>query len=176
RGTVLRRANKGFNVPGGTTIAGGPVVPAGLFPENWIVANPQFAQANYWSNSGTSKYSSVQVQGTLRPTQGVSVQGTYIMSRSMQTPLVGFAAGSGLTTAQTYTNPTQRDKDYTLSPNNVTHDFRSYGTFELPIGPNKLLFSGSSGVLARVIEGWQSSFIVNLSTGQPGTISASYLN
>lgn len=66
RGTVLRRANKGFNVPGGTTIAGGPAVPAGLFPENWIVANPQFAQANYWTNSGTSKYNSLQVQGTLQ--------------------------------------------------------------------------------------------------------------
>ena len=46
RGNVLRRANKGFNVPGGTTIAGGPVVPAGLFPETWISANPQFNQAN----------------------------------------------------------------------------------------------------------------------------------
>jgi hypothetical protein len=42
-GTVLRRANKGFNVAGGTTIAGGPIIPAGLFPENWIVSNPQFA-------------------------------------------------------------------------------------------------------------------------------------
>src|SRR5207248_272005 len=34
RGTVLTRANKGFNVPGGTSVAGGPVVPAGLFPAN----------------------------------------------------------------------------------------------------------------------------------------------
>jgi hypothetical protein len=125
RGTVPRRANKGFNVPGGTTIAGGPVVPAGLFPENWIVANPQFGQSNYWTNSGTSKYNSFQVQGTLRPTQGLSFQGTYILSRSMQTPLVGSAAGSGLTTAQTYTNPVERNKDYALSPNHVTHDFRS---------------------------------------------------
>src|SRR6185436_20845988 len=61
RGTVLKRANLGINVPGGTTIAGGPVVPAGLFPSNWISANPQFgtgtgigAGANYWSNTGTS--------------------------------------------------------------------------------------------------------------------------
>src|SRR5262249_40852976 len=95
---------------------------------------------------------------------------------SMQTPLVGFAAGSGLTTAQTYTNPVERNKDYALSPSHVTHDFRSYGTFALPIGPNKMLLGNSSGVLARVIEGWQSSFIVNLSTGQPANISASYLN
>src|SRR5207248_10094396 len=83
RGTVLKRANLGFNVPGGTTIAGGPVVPAGLFPANWITANPQFgtgtglgAGANYWSNTGSSKYNSVQLQGTLRPTHGMTLQAT----------------------------------------------------------------------------------------------------
>jgi hypothetical protein len=176
RGNVLRRANKGFNVPGGAAIPGGPVVPAGLFPENWISANPQFAQANYWTNSGKSNYHSLQVQGTLRPTQGLSVQGTYIWSRSLETPLVGAALGSGLNTAPTFTNPTERDKDYALSPNHVTHDFRSYGTFELPIGPGKLLLRNSSGVLARLAEGWQTSFIVNLNTGQPASITATYLN
>jgi hypothetical protein len=128
RGTVLRRANKGFKVPGGTAIAGGPVVPAGLFPENWIVANPQFAQANYWTNSGKTKYHSMQIQGTVRPTRGVTVQGTYVWSKSMETPLVTAAAGSGLNVAQSYTNPVDRERDYALSPNNVTHDFRSYGT------------------------------------------------
>jgi hypothetical protein len=176
RGTVLRRANKGFNVPGGTTIPGGPEVPAGLFPENWIVANPQFNQANYWTNSGKSKYHSLQIQGTVRPAHGVNVQGTYIWSRSLETPLVTAAAGSGLNVNPTYTNPVDRERDYTLSPNHATHDFRSYGTFELPIGPGRTLFGKSSGVLARVIEGWQSSFIVNLSTGQPASITASYLN
>jgi hypothetical protein len=94
----------------------------------------------------------------------------------METPLVSFAAGSGLTSAQTYTNPVEREKDYRLSPSNAKHDFKGYGTFELPIGPGKLLFSGSHGVLARVIEGWQSSFIVNLSAGQPANIPASYVN
>src|SRR5205807_83157 len=49
RGTVLRRANRGFNIPGGTAIAGASVVPAGLFPENWISANPQLSQANYYT-------------------------------------------------------------------------------------------------------------------------------
>jgi len=176
RGNVLRRANKGFNVPGGTTIAGGPVVPAGLFPENWIAVNPQFNQANYWSNTGSSNYHSMQVQGTLRPTQGISVQGTYVWSRSMETPLVGAALGSGLNTVPSFTNPTERNQDYGLSPNHVTHDFRSYGTFELPIGPGKLLLNNSSGVLARIAEGWTTSFIVNLSTGQPTSISSTYLN
>jgi hypothetical protein len=48
--------------------------------------------------------------------------------------------------------------------------------FELPVGPGKLLFRNSSGVLARLVEGWQTSFIINASTGQPATISSTYLN
>ena len=63
-----------------------------------------------------------------------------------------------------------------LSPGNATHDFKTYGTFELPIGPGKLLMGGSHGVLARVIEGWQASAVVNLSSGPPASISASYTN
>ncbi len=101
RGTVLKRANLGFNVPGGTTIAGGPVVPAGQFPANWISANPQFSTgtalgsgALYWSNTGSSKYNSLQLQGTMRPTHGMTFQATYTFSKSMQTPLVSFAAGN----------------------------------------------------------------------------------
>jgi hypothetical protein len=159
------------------------VVPAGLFPANWISANPQFgtgtglgAGASYWSNTGTSKYNSVQLQGTLRPTYGVTLQATYIFSKSMQTPLVSFAAGNGLSTAQIYTNPVDRLKDYQLSPGNATHDFKTYGTFELPIGPGKLLMGGSHGVLARAVEGWQASGILNLSSGPPASISSSYTN
>jgi hypothetical protein len=52
------------------------------------------------------------------------------------------------------------------------HDFRTNGTFALPIGPNKLLFPNISGPLARAIEGWQMGWIVNLNSGQPMNISA----
>jgi hypothetical protein len=171
-GTVLRRANRGFNVPGGTTIAGGQVIPAGLFPENWIVMNPQFANARFWMNSGKSNYHSLQVQTTLRPTAGISFQTTYVWSKALEVAGLN-GNGGGLTSGDpVYTNPADRFADYTLAPGHVSHDFRSFGTFELPIGPNKLLFSNSSGVVARIIEGWQASFIINASTGQHGNISA----
>ncbi|HLQ75913.1 MAG TPA: hypothetical protein VK210_01080, partial [Terriglobia bacterium] len=171
-GTVLRRANRGFNVPGGTTIAGGPVIPAGLFPENWIVSNPQFGAARYWMNAGKSNYHSLQVQTTVKPITGVSVQTTYVFSKALEVAGIN-GNGGGLTSGDpVYTNPAERAKDYALSGNNVTHDFRSFGTFELPIGPNKLFLGNSTGVLAHVVEGWQSSFIVNASSGQPASIVA----
>jgi hypothetical protein len=160
RGTVLRRANRGINVPGGTTIAGAPVVPAGLFPENWITVNPQFNQANYYTNSGSSLYHSLQVQSTLRPTQGLSFQGTYLWSKAM--------AISGTS----YTNPAEREKEYILAGNHRTHEFRSNGTFELPIGPNKLLLPNASGWLARLTERWETSVIFNLASGSPTSVTA----
>lgn len=172
RGTVLKRANLGINVPGGVTVTGAPAVPAGLFPSNWISANPQFNQANFYTNSGKSNYHSLQLQSTLRPTSGFTIQGTYVWSRSLETPLNGSSLANGLQTAPVFTNPTDRDKDYGLSPNHVTHDFRSNGTFELPIGPGKMLLRNSSGLVARLTEGWATSFIVNLSTGQPISVSA----
>ena len=160
RGTVLKRANLGFNVPGGTTIAGGPVVPAGIFPANWITANPQFSTASLYSDSGSSNYHSVQIQGTLRPIHGFSYQGTYLFSKSL-----------GIS-ASTYTNPADRNADYTTTGSDQRHNFRSNGTFELPIGPNKLLLGNSTGVLARIVERWQSSLIYNFSSGIPVSITA----
>jgi hypothetical protein len=160
QGTVLTRANRGFNVPGGTTVAGAPAVPAGLFPSNWITANPQFDDVNYYTNTGKSNYHSLQLQGTLRPVAGLGVQGTYVWSRAM-----ALSAG-------TYTNPLERDRDYGLSGSHITHDFRANGTFDLPFGPNRLLFRNSSGWVARTLEGWQTSFILNLNSGTPASIVA----
>ncbi len=62
------------------------------------------------------------------------------------------------------------------SAQTVTHDFRSYGTFALPIGPNKLLLGKSSGWVAGFVEGWQTSFILNLSTGNAASVTSTYLN
>ena len=40
--------------------------------------------------------------------------------------------------------------------------------FELPFGPGKRLFRNTFRIGgARLLEGWQTSFIVNLSTGSP---------
>jgi hypothetical protein len=74
--------------------------------------------------------------------------------------------------AGTYTNPVDRDQDYNLAGNHVTHDFRANGTISLPFGPNRLLFGHSTGWLARTVEGWQTSVIINANTGGPTSVSA----
>jgi len=163
RGAVLKRANIGFNVPGGnsgSSIPSNIVVPAGLFPANWITANPQVSNANLYTNTGKSNYHSLQMQTTMRATQGLTFQGTYVWSRSL---------GIG---SSGYTNPADRDRDYNLSATHVTHDFRANGTFSLPFGPGQPFLRNTSGWMARIVEGWQTSFILNANTGTPANIVA----
>jgi hypothetical protein len=54
-----------------------------------------------------------------------------------------------------------------LQANHRAHDLRSFGTFELPFGPGKLLGRDSSGWFARAIEGWKVGAIVNMTSGAP---------
>jgi hypothetical protein len=152
-----------------------PVIPAGVrgavlrfnnFPENFITTNPQIGGAtNFLTTQYSNNYHSLEAQFTMRPTHGVGFTSTYTWSKNLG---VGQAGGLGAT----YTTLADRHADYALQSDTRIHDFRTNGTFELPIGPNKLLMSGSSGTLARIVEGWQMGWIVNLNSGQPMSITA----
>jgi hypothetical protein len=153
-----------------------PAIPAGVlggvmryngFAENFIVTNPQFGGVNLITNNISNNYHSLNAAITLRPIHGVTTETTYSWSKNLG---AGFPGTDGL--GQVFTDPLNRRADYALLPDTRIHDFRSNGTFSLPVGPNQLLLRNSSGVLARVIEGWQMSWIVNLNTGQPLNIAA----
>ncbi len=133
---------------------------SGLFPENFIVTNPQFSSATFQNNMGHNNYHSLQTQWTLQPTHGLYYQATYTWSKNLGVPTSG------------YTVPWDRHGDYTIVGSNRTHEFRNNGYFELPIGPSSLLFKNSTGALARALEHWQVGWIFNLASGAPQSITA----
>jgi hypothetical protein len=150
------------------TLSGSVLRNSGRFPENFIKTNPQFNTAVLETNLGHANYHSVQTQVSMRPTAGLSLQGTYTFSRNLgQTPGGGANGTGGL-----FTDPADRMADYTLLPSHRQHALVTYGTFELPVGPNKLLFSNASGIWARLAEGWQASWVANLASGSPANVSA----
>jgi hypothetical protein len=150
-------------------LASGLTLPATrCYAENYLTANPQLNGATYIGNLARSNYHALQASYTLRPTLGFSVQTTYSWAKSMQLSAgAGPAlANAGTTGGAAYTDPLMRDLDRARGLESL-HSLRSNGTIELPIGPNKLLFSGASGWVARLIEGWQTGFILNLGSGVP---------
>jgi len=131
---------------------------AGL-PENFIMTNPQFGTVNLRTNWGKSNYHSMQTQVTLRPTAGVSLQLSYTWSKNLGN------LGAG------YTDPRDRAGDYTVLGSDRPHVLTSYGTYDLPIGPNKLFFGKASGFVARFLENWQANWIATVSSGTPINIT-----
>jgi hypothetical protein len=123
--------------------------------ENFVVANPQFAAVNVQGNRGYSNYHSLQAQVTLRPTHGFSVVGSYTFSKNL-----------GIS-GNTPTDPRDFDADYTVTSNDRRHVFTSYGTFELPIGPDGLFLKSKNGFLSRLLQNWQASWVLSMSTGTP---------
>ena len=147
----------------GTGKGGGLYTTNGL-PQNFFVLNPQFATVNYYDNSASSSYHSVQIQATKRLSHGLANQFTYTWSRALD-----ISDGDGIISPR--------------DPNNVrlekgragfdrSHILTSAGTYELPFGPNRLLLRNGTGWIQRFVERWQLGGIFNYSSGQPLTITA----
>jgi len=134
-----------------STTLNGEVLRAAGMPENYIQASRQFSAVTYNGNFNHNNYHSMQAQVTLRPTHGLGLSATYTWSRQLGS--LG------------YTDFGNRAADYGVTGGR-NHAFTSYGTFDLPFGPNRWLASGvSPNVLGRIIGGWQMSWIHTMATG-----------
>ncbi|MEJ2112077.1 MAG: hypothetical protein P8Z37_19645, partial [Acidobacteriota bacterium] len=69
-------------------------------------------------------------------------------------------------------DPFDQKSGYALLGGDRTHNWVTYGNYELPFGPGKLVGTDTSGVLAKVIEGWTLGWITQVSSGAPLNISA----
>jgi len=130
-------------------------IPTRCFPEDYFVTNPQFNTATYWGNLTHNNYHSVQFQHTLRSTQGSNLQTTYTWSKLLTDHY------------NNWVDPRHRQADYSEDYAGVPTELRMNGTFELPIGPNRLFFNSTRGWVARMLEQWQLSIVYNWGSGQP---------
>ena len=146
------------------TNASGGLLRNGRLPENYIVKNPQFLNALLHSNPGSSTYHSMQVAVNKGLSHGFTTETTYTWSRALG------EADDDL--VKLYVDPLNRSRDKALLSFHRTHDLRSNGTFELPIGPGHRLLGTSSPILSRVVQDWQLGIMFGISSGAPLTIQA----
>jgi hypothetical protein len=134
----------------------------GGLPENFIANNPQFNNVTLTTNPGSSIYHSLELQATMRPTAGFSYQASYTWSKAITN-----CENSG---CSTWIHPLERSLSRGLQGSDRTHGFRSSGIFELPFGPRRALLGNSTGVLARLAEQWQLSWLFTANSGAPLSI------
>ena len=122
-----------------------------------------YGSVDYKSDIGSSTYNALQLTLERRFTNGISFQGRYTWSHSINDGSVGGGESNGPENV----NCLACDKGPSVFDvrNNVTMN----AVYELPFGPGKP-FLNSSGVLGRIFGGWQLSSIGMWHTGHPLTI------
>jgi len=138
---------------------GGAYLETNGFPRNFVKANPQFNNATFTNNNGHSNYHSMQLAVTLRPTAGVNFTSTYTWSKNL--------GRTGLT------DPRNLNLDYTLLGSHRTHNWVTYGGWDLPFGQGRLIGNDMDAIFDRIIGGWNLSWIGTVQSGSPLNISAS---
>jgi Ca-activated chloride channel homolog len=152
QGSVLRYANSRY---------------PGMFPENYILANPQLSTAMLRGNLIHSNYHSMQAQVMIRPTGGISFTSTYTLAKNLADQ-----PGAGSRDAGNWTDPLNRTMDYRLSYT-PKHQWNTYGYVDLPFGPNGFFFRNvQNGIVKQMIEGWQLSWNMSMQSGSPQQVSS----
>ncbi|MBL8229320.1 MAG: carboxypeptidase regulatory-like domain-containing protein [Bryobacterales bacterium] len=149
-----------------TNVRGG-LLRNGGFPENWIVANPQFDSARLTSNYAASSYHSMQVEVVKRFSRGWTFQGNYTWAKTL-----GEEEGAEQEFVDSYRDLRNWRLDKRLLSFHRTHVIRTNALWELPFGPNKPLFSGAKGVVGKLVGGWQVGSIFNVFSGAPVYLSS----
>jgi hypothetical protein len=122
-----------------------------------IYTNPQLSAANLSQNKGYTNYHSMQAQLTMRPVRGLSFQATYTWSRNLVDQGIGdYNTG---------------ERRYYLATQHRSHTLTSYGSYEMPFGPNGFAFRNATGAVKKAIEGWQLSWVANVSSGIPASLT-----
>jgi hypothetical protein len=99
--------------------------------------------------------------------QGLTLEANYTWGRTL-----GDEEGATQELLNSYRNGRDRRVDKRLMGFHRTHIFRSNGTWELPIGPNRFFLSGSRGILSKLAGGWEIGGIFNVASGAPITLNA----
>ncbi|MEE8591715.1 MAG: TonB-dependent receptor, partial [Spirochaetia bacterium] len=166
RGVHLSRTAD-VNVPPGVLLSDGRRFFDSNTPEGTVRPNPTFSSITDRRWDGMSWYNGLKLGLRKRFSSGFQYQIAYNWQKFMDEGSAIRTTGGDFTNASTFATDWRDHKiDRGLSAYHVAHTFSSNFTFELPFGPGRSYGSGTSGVAAALIQGWQINGIISLSSGQ----------
>ena len=148
--------------PQGTDASGNIICTRPL--DQFYPGGDPYGSVDYKSDIGASTYNALLLSLERRLSNGLSFQGRYTWSHSINDGSVGGGESNGPENV----NCLRCDKGPSVFDvrNNVTVN----AVYELPFGPGKA-FVNNTGVLGRIVGGWQLSSIGIWHTGHPLTIT-----
>jgi hypothetical protein len=122
-------------------------------PANYFQANPDVTNANVRGNRDQTYYNGLQTEFRRRFSQGLQFQVSYSLDQAWATTYLGFINGA------VYRRPTGTEGD-------LTHQYKSLVTYDLPFGQGRRYGSSAGGAMDRLISGWQVAVSSVIHSGQ----------
>ena len=120
------------------------------------------------SDAADSYYNALELELRRRFSQGLQFRANYTFAKSIDNASV-LTASQGLNTPATLMDPYDSSRDRSRSAFDVAHRFGLNVTYELPLGQGKPFLGQPSGVLGKLVSGWQLNAIFNAQSGLPFT-------
>jgi len=138
--------------------------PATIGP-NFFYPNGNILFGDVLGNFSWSTYHALQSEIRRRFSQGLYFQANYTFSKALTN--VGGNSQSNFDAFLDLFRP-QLEK---RRPNyDVTHTFNANFIYELPFGPGRRFWNGTTGVVGKLLQGWQINGLLNWRTGAPISI------
>lgn len=136
---------------------------------------PQFGTVRVLDTNDYSRYNGLDIIIKRRITDGIGFQGSYTLSKSMDTrsfdpTFSTVSTGSVQSASSTPFDNFNRDLNYAWSDFDRRHIFNFTYIFELPFGKDRMFLSEIPTALDWVIGGWQLAGLTNYSSGRPFTV------
>jgi hypothetical protein len=145
----------------------GNIVSSGAGPLNYFTVNPQASGGAFaYANAYQSTFNALIVDLRHRPSHGLQFDVNYTFSKS----LTNYNANSAIVNSS-FT--TLRNENYTKGPApfQAAHQIKGQLVYQLPFGPGHK-WSSSSGIVNRIIGGWEVDDVSRFQTGQPVLVTS----
>jgi hypothetical protein len=121
-----------------------------------------------WMNAGTAAYHGLTVSLRRAYSSGLAFDFNYTWAHSID---LGSATESGAGKQGAAIQNIFNTKEFRGSSDfDIRHNISANFLYELPLGKNKKLFSGASGWMNYIINGWQVSSVIRYRTGLPTAV------
>jgi hypothetical protein len=130
--------------------------------------NPYMDKTNSQMFSGTSNYNALTVSLVKRASAGLTFKTNYTFSKALDFNSAGSSA-SGTNQPKSILNPFDLKLSRGIAAFSLQHQFNASFAYLLPFGKGQHWGSGASGLVDRLIGGWQWNGIVTAQSGFPLT-------
>ncbi len=130
--------------------------------------NPFVGPMQSWFYNTNSSYHSGSVSLTKRATRGLAFKANYTFSKLLDIESA-FLATSGANEPPTVLNPFDLNMNRGLASYNLKHQFNANFTYQLPFGRGQHFGAGATGVVDKLIGGWQWNGSTAAQSGFPFT-------